>query len=413
MTETIAPGRAPAPPGDGVTPRRERVLVVAALGFWIALFGPMQVLLPLSAADIDPAGKERLYGAVTLVGCLVLLLAYPLLGALSDRYRHVWGRRPFAGVGIAIVVCGLTACAVAADATSLLLGWAICQVGVAAIQCSVETSFADSVARVRRPRVAGLLAAAQMGGALVGSAVATVTPGRAAGYLAVGAVTALVVLPLAVGRDRRTLVDAGAPDRGQSVLVDLVLAWTARFCVLLGFGCVTQFLLYYVADHLGAERPEQTMLLITAVFVLSAAGSAAVVGRLARRLGGVRLVSAAGAGLAGISVVTFGATTAVPTVLAAAVAFGLGLGAFLGTAFSVITDNLPSPRHHGRDLGVLNGSVVLPQAVSPIMAVALLSGDGTYGELFRAAGVVIVVGGLAMLVVGRLPVRSPVPGVRK
>lgn len=401
---------------DGLLPRRERAVSLAALGFWVAFFAPTQVLLALTAAEIAPEGKERLFGTVTAVGSLVLLLAYPLCGVVSDRVRATYGRRPFAFVGTALVVGALAWCSQVGDAAGLIAAWSLAQVGLGALQCSVEGTFADGVRPHRRARLAGVLSAAQMGGALVGSAIATLSPGTEMGYLVVAGATVLLVAPFLRRGDRFRVGTAevvpdggGSPDR---ILVDLVLAWFGRLCVLFGLGCVTQFLLYFVADHLRADRPEQAMLLLTTGFVTAAALCSVWAGRVVERLGDGRTVAFGGAVCSGVALFSFGSATSVPGAMLAAVVFGCGLGAFLGAAFGIITGRLPSPAHHGRDLGVLNIAVVLPQIAAPLVAIRVLESTGSYGSLFQFAGAVILSGGVAMLCVGRVrPGSRPDPEV--
>jgi MFS family permease len=397
---------------DGLLPSRERAVSLAALGFWVAFFAPTQVLLALTAAEIAPEGKERLFGTVTAVGSLVLLVAYPLWGVVSDRVRATYGRRPFALVGTALVVGALAWCSQVGDAGGLIAAWSLAQVGLGALQCSVEGTFADGIRPHRRARLAGVLSAAQMGGALVGSAVATLSPSTEMGYLVVVGATVLLVAPFLRRGDRFPFDVAevapdsdGSPDR---FFVDLVLAWFGRLCVLFGLGCVTQFLLYFVTDHLRADRPEQAMLLLTTGFVTASALCSVWAGRVVERLGDGRAVAFGGALCSGVALFSFGSATSVPGAMLAAVVFGCGLGAFLGAAFGIITGRLPSPAHHGRDLGVLNVAVVLPQIAAPLVAIRVLESTGSYGSLFQFAGAVILSGGVAMLCVGRVG-----PGVRR
>lgn len=391
---------------------RERSVPLAALGFWVAFFGPSQVLLAVAAERLATGPKELVFGPVSAVGSLVLLVTYPLVGRLSDAWGGQRHRRALLVVGTAVVSIGLLLCGAAGGPVALGAAWAVASAGLACVQCGFETTFAWEVAPARRARVAGLLGGAQMAGALVGSAIATAAGGGAPGFTAVAAVMVLLVTPLVVTRSPKRSAGVGtdatrrsepAPPRGpRRPGTPLLLAWAGRFLVLFGLGCVTQFLLYYVSDHLGADDPQATMLLLTTVFVTGAASSAVVTGRLVPGPDAAHTPALVGALLAGAALVGFGALDRVPLVSVAALVFGVGLGMFLGTIFAVITDHLPDPARYGRDLGLLNAAVVLPQVAAPVAAVWILEVDGSYGTLFRVAGALIVVGGIAVFLVGRV-----------
>jgi hypothetical protein len=71
---------------------------------------------------------------------------------------------------------------------------------------------------------------------------------------------------------------------------------------------------------------------------------------------------------------------------------------------ALIAQVLPRVRDAGKDLGVINLSNTLPQAISPMLAVLVLNGlHADYRALFLAASVICGVGGLLI---------QPIRGVR-
>src|SRR3954470_16229536 len=68
------------------------LVVLATFGSIVALVGPIGYSLSVLLARIAPENKEFL-GYVTGVGALVVVLAGPLVGILSDRTRSRLGRR--------------------------------------------------------------------------------------------------------------------------------------------------------------------------------------------------------------------------------------------------------------------------------------------------------------------------------
>src|SRR5215213_3941718 len=78
------------------------------LGLWAAQLAPVQLLLPLQLADVDPVHKVRDFGLVNGVAGLAALVALPLFGALCDRTRNRWGRRRvWVAGGVVVYVAGL------------------------------------------------------------------------------------------------------------------------------------------------------------------------------------------------------------------------------------------------------------------------------------------------------------------
>ena len=68
-------------------------MFLANLGLWLAIYAPVQVLLPEQAQICDKADKTVLLSVVMGVGALVALVANPVIGMLSDRTTSRWGRR--------------------------------------------------------------------------------------------------------------------------------------------------------------------------------------------------------------------------------------------------------------------------------------------------------------------------------
>ena len=69
------------------------LLFAANLGLWMALYTPLQVLLPEQIEDLGVGHKEIWLGIVTGLGAIIAVVVNPLAGALSDRTRpRLFGR---------------------------------------------------------------------------------------------------------------------------------------------------------------------------------------------------------------------------------------------------------------------------------------------------------------------------------
>ena len=108
-TETALPA-ALAEPVRPVRPNWITLLFLANIGLWLAIYAPIQVLLPEQVASLNhhviksggvPSGADAVLLSVVMgVGAIASLLANPVVGALSDR----WGRRKPFVIGSAAIM---------------------------------------------------------------------------------------------------------------------------------------------------------------------------------------------------------------------------------------------------------------------------------------------------------------------
>ena len=107
------------------------LLFTANIGLWLAVYAPIQVLLPEQAQHLDRASKTVVLSIVMGAGAVAALIANPIVGALSDRTTSRWGRRhPWTVIGAVIGAIGLAVLAVAPDLGVMMLGWFLAQAGL-------------------------------------------------------------------------------------------------------------------------------------------------------------------------------------------------------------------------------------------------------------------------------------------
>ncbi|SDC22957.1 MFS transporter [Actinokineospora iranica] len=398
MTHTVTAAQAPdvrPPVGRGWTAR----YVVASTGMWLAFLTPAQVQLARQAEVFAPAEKEALLGLALGVGAAVTAVAVPLLGAVSDRTRSRFGRRrPWVAGGTLVAAAGLLGLAGADGAASMLAGWVVTQLGLAAVQAGLVATIPDRVPRPQLGMVAGWAGMTQMLGALLGTVLVNrLVVGLAAGYVACAVVAAVSVLPFLGGRHEAT---DEAPPRATRArarwTADLGFAWASRFLVMLGFALITQYLLYYLGDEMRVADPRRAALVITAVTVLCAMASALAAGRWSDRAGRRRAFVAAGGLFMGIGALAMAVAPLWPVAIGAAAVVGVGFGAFLAVDLAVIASVLPSAEDTGRDLGVFAIAAAAPQILAPALAVPVLAVAG-YPGLYVVTGLVAIAGGALVL----------------
>ncbi|MET9362173.1 MFS transporter [Streptomyces sp. NPDC006632] len=407
---TAGPGdRAGAP---GPAGRWVGALALANLGVWVGWFGPLQLLLARQAQHFAPDHKTSTLALVTGVGAAVSMVANPVFGALSDRTTARVGRRiPWVVAGGAGGVAGLLVLAWAPDVAVMTAGWCL-------VQCALNASFAaltaavpDQVPHRRRGRVGGWLGVSQVGGILVGTALATAAGGITAGYVVCAGFSLLAVVPyVAMRRDTALDPTGQLPFRLREFVSgfwidprrhpDFGWAWLTRFLMNLSYSISTMYLLYYLTDAVRYEGDADTgVLILTALDAVTLLGTVVVGGVWSDRTGR-RKVFVVWSGLVISAATLLLAVWQTWTgAVVASLVLGVGYGVYTSVDFALLTDVLPSAADRGRDLGVINIANALPQVLAPAIAAPVVTHLGGYGVLYALAGV-LGVGGSVL--VGRI-----------
>ncbi|MBO0829832.1 MAG: MFS transporter, partial [Streptosporangiales bacterium] len=192
-----------AEPSAPVPRRWIAAIAIASVGSWSAVFGPIQVLLALQAAQLAPDDKQAVFGLVTGLGAAVSVVANPVFGALSDRTTSRFGRRlPWIAASPVAGAAALALLAWAPDVAVMAVGWCLAQASYNGFGAALTAAVPDQVPRTQRGVVSGWLGLAQTAGIVVGTALAALSGGITAGYLACAALGLASAVPyLAVRRD--------------------------------------------------------------------------------------------------------------------------------------------------------------------------------------------------------------------
>lgn len=397
-------------------------LALANLGLWMGYFGPLQVLLPVQAEQIDPAGKEAFLGIATAAGALVAVLVNPLVGALSDRTTGRFGRRrPWALAGALGGAAGLALLAGQTTLAGVALGWCVAQAGLNVLQAALTAVVPDQVPVTQRATVSGWISVPQSLGVVVGVLVVTVlVTGNASGYLVTAALVVVLALPFVLGTPDPPLAVADRPPFALGAFVrrfwldprrhpDFAWAFGTRFLVQLGNALATLYLLYYLRDQVRYEqifpggRAEDGLLLVILLYT-AAAVVATVVGGVISDRSGRRKRSVVVSGLVtAVPGITLALWPTWPVVLASAVVLGIGFGAYMSVDQALVTQVLPAAADRGRDLGVINIANSAPQVLGPVIAAPLVSSFGGYPVLYLTVAVVTVLGAVFVLRIRGVP----------
>ncbi|MEV0121535.1 MFS transporter [Streptomyces sp. NPDC050703] len=381
-------------------------LSVANGAIWVGWYGPLQILLAVQAEDLAPAGtsKETVLAWVTGAGAVVSLTANPLFGALSDRTTSRLGRRtPWIVAGTAGGAAALLLLSAAGSVWWMAAGWCLVQLTLNAAFAAVTAAVPDRVPRAQRGSVGGRLGAAQLLGVVVGTGLATVAGGTAAGYAACAVFTVAGVLPYVVHhRDLRLPVADRPPWEPRAFLAgfwlsprrhpDLAWAWLTRFLINLSNSVVLLYLLYFLRDRLRHGDPEHGVLVLTAVNGVTMLATVVAGGAWSDRVGRRKPFVIWSGSLMAAATALLALWQTWPGAVVAAALLGVGFGVFTSVDFALMTDVLPKAADRGKDLGVINIANSLPQVAAPAIAAPIVTYLGGYRVLYLTAAVIGLAG---------------------
>lgn len=411
-----------AEPVAAVGARWTALLAVANLGLWMGYFGPLQVLLPNQIERIDPANKTTALGIATGVGALVAVLANPVAGALSDRTTSRFGRRrPWAFAGALVGCAGMMLLAGQQTVAGVVLGWCVAQAGLNAMQAALTAAVPDRVPVRQRATISGWISVPQSLGVVAGVLLVTaVVTGTASGYVLIGALVPLLVIPFVVAtpdppldRKLREPFSWNGFTRGFWISPrqhpDFAWAWLTRFLVQLGNALATLYLLYYLKDQVHFEqqfpgrKADDGLLVIIGVYTIAAV-VATVVGGVVSDRSGRRKRSVT---ISGLIMAVPGVTLALwptwPVVLVSAVVLGIGFGAYMSVDQALVTQVLPAAADRARDLGVINIANSAPQVLGPALAAPLVTYLGGYPTLYLSVAAVTIAGSVLVRRIRSVP----------
>ncbi|MGH3171692.1 MAG: MFS transporter [Trebonia sp.] len=406
----------PAALAEPTTPVRTRwiaLLFTANIGMWLAVYAPIQVLLPEQVQSLHdhvtksgsvPSGADAVLLSVVMgVGAIASLIANPLVGALSDRTISARGRRHPWTIGCALIgAAGIAIVAASPAIWVMAIGWFIAELGLGGMLATLTAALPDRVPVQQRGTLGALIGISQMLGTVLGALIVTVIITRmTAGY----AVTAVILLVCAGLFAFRTPDDplprehrpGGSLSHALRTLwvspsrhPDFGWAWLTHFLVNLGNDLGTLYLLYFLADAAHYHDPQTGLLILMALYAVALLVAGAVCGSFSDKSGrrkpfviGSAVIMAIAAAMLVISP-TFGAA------LGAAPLLGAGFGTYWAAAPAILTQVLPAAVSRGKDLGIINMGYSLPLVVAPLLAGAMLGLADSYPALFAAAGVVTI-----------------------
>ena len=410
---------APAPfaePRTAVTGGWIALFATAWLGIWMAQLTPVQLLLPLQVeARLNAASwvdNVVAFGIISGIAGLCALVAYPLTGALSDRTRGRFGRRrPWIAAGTLVFAGSLVALGAQVSIVGVGVFWALALTGFCMLTAALTAVISDHVPVEQRGFVSGWMSAPQAIGTILGLVLVTsLALGQFLGYTLVAVLLVLLVLPF-------LLMMPDAPlTRSESLTVRSLLAgfsisprrypdfgWTllSRVLVNIGNALGTTLLLQFLQYGLLLADAEDTLILLTLIYMVFVIVASLVLGRVSDRVGRRKPFVFIAATLQAVAALLLAFAPDVTVAMIAAGLLGLGYGTFLSVDQALATQVLPDPHTRGKDLGIMNIATTVPQAMSPLLGAFVVAALVGFQGLFVLSAVVALLGALAVL-----PIRS-------
>ncbi|WP_022890422.1 MFS transporter [Agromyces italicus] len=380
----------------------------AWFAFWLLMMLPGQYLIVKLASILDPAEKVGVGSFLIAETGVVVLLAVPVIGWLCDRSNPRFGRRrswALGGFVVASVPFALVGAQVSWQSAAVLLG--VVALGQSAVLVSLSAMIADQVPIAQRGRASAAMGIPQVIALAGGMLIVTELVTDVAWSWAVIAMIALAApLPFLLGfrepvARARAETDGHeaaltAPRRGRPPLAayrDFGWVTVSRVLVNAGNLVGTTYLLFFLSDALGLPDAEGALMSLILVYLVASGLASWAGGRLTDRFRSRRVLVAISAGLQAAAALVLAFVPSWPASIVAAVLLGLGYGLFLAVDQALLTDVLPDERTRARDLGIVNAIQHLP--IAPLIGWAALAAAG-FSELYVAAAVVILLGGLAV-----------------
>jgi MFS family permease len=419
LDEAIAAGSGvttPAALAEPTVPVRAgwiSLLFLANIGLWLAIYAPIQVLLPeqvqslhdhVTKSNVVPSGTDAVLLSVVMgVGAIAGLIANPVVGALSDRTTSLRGRRHPWTLGCAVIAAaGLVVVAASPGIPVMAVGWFIAELGLGGMLATLTAALPDRVPVSQRGTLGALIGISQMLGTVLGALLVTVIITRmSAGYVA----CAVIVIGFAAAFTLRTtdepLPAEFKPDHAVSVALrrlwvsprtypDFAWGWVTHFLINLGNDLGTLYLLYFLADSAHYHDPQTGLLILMALYAVALLAAGSFLGTLSDRSGRRKPFIIASAALMALAAAILAVSPTWDLALVAAPLLGAGFGTYWAAGPALLTQVLPAAVDRGKDVGLINIAYNLPLVVAPLAAGVVLGLMNSYPALFALSGFVTV-----------------------
>lgn len=360
----------------------------------------------------DPQNKAALLALITTISAIGAMVTQPLIGVLTDRTRTRFGaRKPWIAAGVALTIVALLTAGLAPNVGVLIFGILLLQVGFGIYGSPLSALLPDRVPVRFRGRYSSLMGVATIFGALIGPVIGSFFISRVfAGYLTFAGIFAVAVLVFLLVVPSNA--NKGEPRQPFSAKAFFTAFWVSprkhpdfawgfanRLLTFFASAIPSAYGIYIMQDYIGMPIEEAAKVgpligLISLPVILIVT---AIVGPITDRIGRRKptillsgLLLAAGAAVPAIS-------PTVPAIAISTILLASASGMFIVTDQALMSVILPSEENYGKDLGILNIAVTLPNVLAPAAAGLVVTMTGGYFWLYPFMAVVGLIGALCVI----------------
>ncbi|AQR61476.1 hypothetical protein BZG35_07285 [Brevundimonas sp. LM2] len=388
---------------------------LAQVGAFIGFVPLLGVLLPLKAGAVGADSAALLLSQAAVLGAATAALSHFIFGALSDRTRTRWGRRkPWILFGAGLTALSYGGVYLAQTGWQLICALIAFQIFFNMMFAPLQSIFADRVPDGQKGLVSAFVGvaypAANLFAALV---IAVALSDSGSRYLMVAAAMLCLVLPVLFWSLREVGVypakrDASGPLFSALSKKDFLRAFGSRLLIQTAIALNALYLLVYlqgpsdIGSALPGVRPEAVLGVLLAVATGVALLAGFATGLASDRWGGRKFYVASGGLLIAAGMAILALAPDWPGPLVGEIVYGLGLGIFTTADAALIAQVLPNRMTVGRDMGIMNVAVTLPQVAAPLAGILLLHGVGwSLPTVFGLSAALAVAGAVLVLRIER------------
>jgi MFS family permease len=401
-----------AEPARKVPGRWIAAFAVAWLGVWMAQLAPVQKLLPdqvqAQLRTTSWVDSVVAFGIISGISGVCAIVAYPLTGALSDRTISRFGRRrPWIAAGALVFAVSLVLLGLQTTVVGMGVFWSLALTGFCILTAALTATISDQVPVDQRGYVSGWISAPQAIGIILGVALVTfVFAGAVLGYTAMAVLLLVLVVPFLLLPDAVLPRELREPMTVRGIIEGLWISprehpdfgWTLLSRVLVNFGNAfgTTLLLYFLEFGLHDADADDDLLVLILIYMVFVIVASLVLGRLSDRLGRRKAFVFLSSAIQGVAALLLAFVPALSVAFVAAALLGVGYGCFLSVDQALATQVLPDPESRGKDVGIMNIALAVPQAVAPLFGAMIVAAMGGFTGLFVLSAVFAFAGALAV-----------------
>lgn len=372
--------------------------------------GLLLIIMPAKVLLLVGSGQSTSHLSLTqLVGDFMAVLAAPLFGAISDRWRSRMGRRrPLMAIGVIGTIVFFLVMGLAQNFSLFLIGFVGLQLFNNVAGASYAGLIPDLVPPGQRGTASGFMGIWNQAAVIVGAFLALAAAGMGYFWITAGLIGLGLIVTLAFVRehpaDGRGSFNLGAFIRGFWITGaeyrDFWWVFVTRFLVMMGLYVLEYYLSYYLRYVFGIKNPSSDVFLILVVLTITSLLSVLAAGYISDRLKKRKILVTSAGILMGACSLLFVFMHSLTGIYVAALLFGLGYGTYQSTDYALVVDTLPG-NTAAKDMGIWGLSTTVPQILSAslglIVASAVIPHFGYslgYRALFAVTCVLFLLGSI-------------------